>query len=171
MRNWRSASVSQSSPIRQERADSPVHSCVSMKSGMSMDPPYNFRQGEVSTDQMFVWFVLSCLPICTVNCDVDRKSATSMHFMCFSPSFLLTGSSRRDLTPIHSAVCPRRVTGQWGIQKSSGRNTLPMAKGKNSWDWFTRDTCIQTFVWKHKKVWLNLALGTVDYTLSEPHLT
>ncbi|XP_078147766.1 protein NLRC3-like isoform X4 [Centroberyx gerrardi] len=39
------------SRIQQERADSPVPSCVSMKSDWSMDPPLLFKDGQHSTEQ------------------------------------------------------------------------------------------------------------------------
>ncbi|XP_064843305.1 NLR family CARD domain-containing protein 3-like isoform X1 [Oncorhynchus masou masou] len=38
-------------PIQQERPDSPVPSCVSMKSDWSMDRPIYFREGDFSTEQ------------------------------------------------------------------------------------------------------------------------
>nr|XP_023660706.1 protein NLRC3-like [Paramormyrops kingsleyae] len=37
--------------VLMERADSPVHSCVSLKSDASMDPPWVFREGPFPTDQ------------------------------------------------------------------------------------------------------------------------
>ncbi|XP_072562585.1 protein NLRC3-like [Paramormyrops kingsleyae] len=37
--------------VLMERADSPVPSCVSMKSDRSMQPPFNFREGPFPTDQ------------------------------------------------------------------------------------------------------------------------
>ncbi|XP_071375172.1 NLR family CARD domain-containing protein 3-like [Centroberyx affinis] len=39
------------SPVQQERPDSPVPSCVSMKSDQSMDPPLWFKDGQHSTEQ------------------------------------------------------------------------------------------------------------------------
>ncbi|XP_056151898.1 NACHT, LRR and PYD domains-containing protein 12-like [Lampris incognitus] len=39
------------SPVHQERPVSPVPSCVSMKSGWSIDPPRTFRDGHHSTEQ------------------------------------------------------------------------------------------------------------------------
>uniref|UniRef100_UPI003AAD327F uncharacterized protein n=1 Tax=Centroberyx gerrardi TaxID=166262 RepID=UPI003AAD327F len=39
------------SPVQQERADSPVPSCVSMKSDQSMDYPIMFKDGQHSTEQ------------------------------------------------------------------------------------------------------------------------
>ncbi|XP_078145932.1 NLR family CARD domain-containing protein 3-like isoform X2 [Centroberyx gerrardi] len=39
------------SPVQQERADSPVPSCVSMKSDQSMDRPIEFKDGQHSTEQ------------------------------------------------------------------------------------------------------------------------
>ncbi|XP_064872307.1 NLR family CARD domain-containing protein 3-like [Oncorhynchus nerka] len=38
-------------PIKQERPASPVPSCVSMKSDLSMNLPINFREGDFSTEQ------------------------------------------------------------------------------------------------------------------------
>ncbi|XP_048853354.1 NLR family CARD domain-containing protein 3-like isoform X4 [Brienomyrus brachyistius] len=37
--------------VLMKRADSPVPSCVSLKSDLSMDPPLNFREGPFPTDQ------------------------------------------------------------------------------------------------------------------------
>ncbi|XP_059897914.1 NLR family CARD domain-containing protein 3-like isoform X11 [Gadus macrocephalus] len=39
------------SPEKQQRADSPGHSCVSMKSGWSMDIPYQFKDGRPSREE------------------------------------------------------------------------------------------------------------------------
>ncbi|XP_071403216.1 protein NLRC3-like [Centroberyx affinis] len=39
------------SPVQQERPDSPVPSCVSMKSDASMDPPVKFKDGQHSIEQ------------------------------------------------------------------------------------------------------------------------
>uniref|UniRef100_UPI003AAAA86C uncharacterized protein isoform X1 n=1 Tax=Centroberyx gerrardi TaxID=166262 RepID=UPI003AAAA86C len=63
------------SPVQQERADSPVPSCVSMKSDQSMDPPLAFKDGQHSTEQSRIQQERADSPV--PSC-VSMKSDASM---------------------------------------------------------------------------------------------
>ncbi|XP_078147757.1 uncharacterized protein LOC139910473 isoform X2 [Centroberyx gerrardi] len=69
------------SPVQQERADSPVPSCVSMKSDRSMSHPIHFKDGQHSTEQSRIQQERADSPVPScVSMKSDRSMSHPIHF-------------------------------------------------------------------------------------------
>lgn len=132
------------SQIQQERPVSPVPSCLSMQTDMSIDPPFNFMTENISTDQKPVCVLLFCSFVSSQYFEANSKSPTSCSFMRYIECASLRGPAA-ETSSVHE---------QWPVNGTS--RTL---QGWEHW------ACVRIY---HRPLFYRLYVSTLKHGVRTP---